>query len=1060
MPTYQDKNGKQYQIPDGDVQEALSAGFTPVQPKTITLPEETISSADATDPNKFIDRFNVDLPKSNDQEEKPNLDKNEVGIPLATTPVNQEEIEEKPLPPIGDEDLPFLATVPPTVLKDVSGKMYQIPEDQQEEAIKNGFGKPTPGEYQLYLDQKAGQERVETEGGTGLKPLIGGAADAFLTGALRRVPFNVQTKAGEAVEEKETEQVRQSHPFAYGTGAVAGEIGKAVQLGGAADALTEGLDLAEAPLLSKAGVAKNIAEGAIYSAEPVTHEIINKNPAGAAEALALGVGMNFGLHAVFSAGEGAINGVGKLWNKGLDIAENKLNPTLDKTEAENQVYKALGFTPAQIAKLRDHLGLEFFKAAGITTDDIVNGTALDKIQKLEDSGPEIGKAIDELDSLFKSEKKPIIEEHMQNAKLDVADLMPAEVKKQESLLDRLSAAMKVEKPEQNEAIDKAMDEYKRRIDKWSDMLEEPKKPKHLLEYEKVVEENKNRPTVPPGGLKPKPEGTPTLFGNELHESPTKIPGEIEVSPEEEAKKLLDAGRPDTPSVKAYDKRYKVWKRNIKNEKPVSLQQPKIIKKFIEDLGKHGEASREITSVMDRLNSITLPPDAIQAKKALEPFLRMLDATGKRGDFQATQDLKRFIREQTNFTDNNFQNGLRKQAYHRVVGHIMNAEDAAAKVGGLSPEIREGLAKQRALYTYHKLVGDIADRVEAKGLPDQSWMQKLLGNHQHNRAIPILALHMIGVPSPIAVAAGVALPFAKRYAAKQALRGAAAKLFGEASSAPETNTVLHAIRFQEQHINETVKSVMKGLADSRLADRKDKVKPLDTRNAIKDFLPDGSKGLNDQDRLDMLRRAVTEAGANPEAATSHLGNITAGLQHEGLPQVAAAYTQHQLRLLKVLRTILPADPSFQRAHPFSARVSGEEISQATKDKYQRALSIAANPVQLLEMIKSNNITEQDVAIAAAVNPSTLQKMRQAMVQEAISSKQDLSYQHRLSLGIFMGEHIDQSTQQMPVFQQTYGSAAPKPAKPAKPIKSTKIDARMQDDMQDKYLTASQKTLGMH
>src|ERR1700677_3771382 len=293
------KDGATYQAPDdAAAQKAVASGeFALASPPAVVPPAAAEPApAPAAPPGAGAG--------APDAATKAALDA-EAGGDQAALLASESAARAEPLPN-PEEHLPSLAPVPPLALKGADGSIYEAPDpDAAAKAVASGqFAAPTPLEYQTHLDEQAGRARVEEEGGTGLKPIVGGAIDAALTAVLRRLPLVAEIagvpgtrpehRAEEAArEDVEATQVQEGSPIAYGVGAVVGELGKAAVTGGVAGRLTKAAGLT--------GLGRAAAEGAIFSAEPVAQKIANKDPAGAAEALALGIGLNFGLHGIFTA---------------------------------------------------------------------------------------------------------------------------------------------------------------------------------------------------------------------------------------------------------------------------------------------------------------------------------------------------------------------------------------------------------------------------------------------------------------------------------------------------------------------------------------------------------------------------------------------------------------------------------------------------------------------------------------------------------------------------------------------------------------------------------------
>lgn len=875
------KDGANYDIPDANAQAAIASGqFTAPPTAPVATPQATPAPEAAASPaaSAGADAASAAAPDVS------GLSESAKHVLDVTSPGTG---------PLVGED----------------GSLYDFPAANREAALASG----------KFRQQGAEESRVERQGATGLKEYIGGTADALLTGFSKAnpVPLNTSETASQKSQiASEVEQVSAEHPIATTGGELTGEVGKAILSGGIAGAATKAAGLT--------GFAKAAAEGAIFSAEPVAKAIINKDPAGSAEALALGIGLNVALHGAFEG----IAKLPKLAAEGIEktqgFLKDKYVPKFTAEEAENKIGRELGLTTKQIAEGREQLA-PAIKAAGITADDIANRTAFRKIQKLEESGPEIGKAIKELDTY--EGKAPIIEEHLSNAATEIREkLLPPEVIEKESAEASLEA------------------------------------------------------------------GKRALKG------------------------LEDSTERVTPLKRA--------------------------------------AYRDmVAKAEERLAAVgRLSPLAEQASKTLDPFLRQLESAAEKGTFEETQALKRFVGEQTNFSDNKFVNTTRQRAAGIIRENLARAEDAVGEKLG-TPEVTEGLRIQRALYGYHKLLGDAADKIGARQAPEE--LSHLFGSHAtgSGHMLPHAVLHLFGVPAGINAALAVTgVPqLVKGYIAKQQLRGAAAKLLGE-STAPTTNTLVHALEQQDLRLSDSVKGLF-----ASFGTREAEHKALDTSGGLRGFVEDAN-GRSHAQQLTSLQRLVTQAQSDPATFAARLEHVVAPLRAEGHEAVAQAFTDHQLRLMKVLQAILPKDPNLlAKAHSFTANVGENEIEPATKTRYQRALTIAADPGALLHLIKNNMITQGDVAIAAAVNPSTLQKLRNEVIKEGLKAKPDLSYQQRLSMGILLGAHIDQSTEQVPALQSVYAGQGGAPA-PSRPKKSGRLSAGASANLTNAPLTLSQQAAG--
>jgi hypothetical protein len=457
------------------------------------------------------------------------------------------------------------------------------------------------------------------------------------------------------------------------------------------------------------------------------------------------------------------------------------------------------------------------------------------------------------------------------------------------------------------------------------------------------------------------------------------------------------------------------------------------------------------NIVKELHLNKVGEEAKQSTRALSPILKQIDAISEKPElsFQDLQDAKKFIAGQTNF-DNNFANDLKKRAYGIFKSAQMEQEDAAAKELG-KPEIAQALAESRAAYSVRQLF-DKAILKDGTKETLKTPLSEVGGFHATRHGLVGLVAHtLIGghFAAPVAMGLSLAQQAIKKFG-KQSTLSKAIQVFEDS---PVT-AIAKATQQQNHKILQGVKSVFAHTASPAKAGAVRGIVKI--AHAISQFSPNNGSGMSEKQQLAFLQRSVTNHNNDPTALAEHLGNLTAPLRKAGLEPVAAAYTDHQVRLMKVLQSILPPGSDLSQAHPFAAKVNIDEISPAVKEKYQRALTVASEPETLLEMIKNNTITPYDVAVCAAVNPATLQQMRNALVEEAMKTKPNLTYQHQLSFEIMMGENIDQSAEQLPVLQMVFPVTLPMSGEVMGGSGSKgKLSGGSAKSISSNYLTGSQK-----
>ena len=490
--------------------------------------------------------------------------------------------------------------------------------------------------------------------------------------------------------------------------------------------------------------------------------------------------------------------------------------------------------------------------------------------------------------------------------------------------------------------------------------------------------------------------------------------------------------------------------------------PEVRQGIIDDITSSDNELKQITKDTKSLRQQPLPKltgETKQAYNALRPILEELSNVFKKPDlsFEDTQKLKKFVGDQTSFTDITNVGNVKKKAYMILRENLLKAEDqAAAKSGGAVAT--EGLQKERVKYALEQKFGKKIDAISAKEI-GKTFFENIANTHLSHRAtLAGVAAHTVGSAlgaphlAPIAIGATLLQNYGKGLLAKKGLSKAIKTLISESAN-PIVAITQDATHQLDLHITDRTKQLIRSFGTQAVEKAHDY-----HEESLGQYLPNGGVGLSKEQQLKQIQ---VMAHTSPEHLADHLGKITAPLRAEGLDAVADEYTQHQLRLMKVMQTAIPEDPTLQQAHPFAAQVTAKDIDPATEAKYKEILKIANDPTHLLDQVKQNTITPFKVAIAAAINPVVLQKMRDALVDEAMKSKPDTTYQNRLSIRILMGQNVDASTAQLPVIQGVaYGAAAPAAAPGGKghgghSASPKPMGAKQQETFKDSLLTESQK-----
>ena len=390
----------------------------------------------------------------------------------------------------------------------------------------------------------------------------------------------------------------------------------------------------------------------------------------------------------------------------------------------------------------------------------------------------------------------------------------------------------------------------------------------------------------------------------------------------------------------------------------------------------------------------------------------------------------------------------------VHANLMAAQDALVdKLGTKAGAgVIDGLKRENAAYAVERVFGNL-EKIKVPERRPGAFKDVGILSFRHNPLL--MAMHLFGGHAGVTVPLHAGI-LAFKVARNAVRAGAETRAFGEAvrtlrgTSAPNTSMALEALKSLDAHIGTESKALL-----SSLVSREKFTHASAVDSSIGRFLPNGGNGQSREAQVSTLRNAVNLHQDNPGAVSDHLAAMTAPLHSEGLTPVAMAYSQHQLRLMKVIQTALPQDT--QAAHPFASDVHAEEISPAARARYERVLTIASNPTKLLGFVKANTITPTDVAIAAATNPATLQKLRMALVEEAVKTKPDLSYQQRLSMSVLMGENLEASTATVPQIQASFAPTAPPAIGGKNGVQNKGMNAKGQDDALESHLTVSQRSV---
>lgn len=166
---------------------------------------------------------------------------------------------------------------------------------------------------------------------------------------------------------------------------------------------------------------------------------------------------------------------------------------------------------------------------------------------------------------------------------------------------------------------------------------------------------------------------------------------------------------------------------------------------------------------------------------------------------------------------------------------------------------------------------------------------------------------------------------------------------------------------------------------------------------------------DRKRLDKQVQALQQ---NPQGLFD-VGGKTAHY----MPDAGTAMAQTATQAVNYLNSVRP---STTKAAPLDAELP---ISDAAKDKYNRALDVAVQPLSVLNHVKAGTLQVGDIQALNAMYPGLYTKLKNQLTQQmttALTKGNDIPGPTRLSLSLFLGQPLDST-----MTPQAIMDAQPKP-----------------------------------
>lgn len=153
-------------------------------------------------------------------------------------------------------------------------------------------------------------------------------------------------------------------------------------------------------------------------------------------------------------------------------------------------------------------------------------------------------------------------------------------------------------------------------------------------------------------------------------------------------------------------------------------------------------------------------------------------------------------------------------------------------------------------------------------------------------------------------------------------------------------------------------------------------------------------------LDKLDEHIKDLQNNPQKTIDVLNN---NLDHYA-PEHAQSLGQTVGQSINYLNSIRPND---QKQSPLDSKPVADPV---TKGKYNQALTIAEDPLSVMQDIKNGTLTSHHIAHLAAMYPALYDQMKTSLMQsmtEHLTKQESVPYKSRLGLSLFFGEPLDSS-----------------------------------------------------
>lgn len=199
--------------------------------------------------------------------------------------------------------------------------------------------------------------------------------------------------------------------------------------------------------------------------------------------------------------------------------------------------------------------------------------------------------------------------------------------------------------------------------------------------------------------------------------------------------------------------------------------------------------------------------------------------------------------------------------------------------------------------------------------------------------------------------------------------------------------------------------------------------------------------------------IKDLNGNPEKFLHHLDNIVGDL-YAAAPNTAATVQHTIIKAAQFLQSKLP-QPPVQRA--FTPKKPG--YSKSEIGTFQRYLGAVEHPTEILTQIKRGNITAESVEAVKTIYPQLFSQMQSAVMDQLAKHQgrgTEIPYRTRLSLSLFLGQDLEESTTQASIAMSQQAMASLGAEKDQAQAGAASPGAAKSLNLSNSLLTASQSS----